>query len=172
MLKRIYLIEGESRYDIFSAWITALAQAFLSRGVKVERGRAIRPGAGDGPELSLGFNMSRVWSVENREVYHVSWLVDHPAYASEYFFPQLQRIPVNPDRCLMTVVDRGRLEFARKIYSQPHVYFLPHPCIVPLVSPEDWMGRSPDVLMFGSIVNPATVKAALQKEWQRLRDMR
>ncbi len=169
MLKTIYLVEGVSRYDIFSAWLSALDVAFQARGIRTEIGRAERPSSvSEEPALTLGFNMTRVWSARNRDIYHFAWLVDHPAFTADLFFPQVRRIPVNFERCVMSVVDDGRLDFAKQIYCQPHVYFLPHPCVAPMVAPEDWGGRSPVLLMFGSIAQPEKVKTGLREEARHL----
>jgi hypothetical protein len=162
-------VDGESRYDIFDVWLSALELAFRERGVRTERGWAERPEPGlAGPGLSLGFNMTRAWSIRNLDVYHVAWLVDHPAFAADLFFPQIKRIPVNLERCLISVVDEGRLDFAQKVFGLPHACLLPHPCVAPVVEPDNWGGRSPVMLMFGSIVNPALVKTGLQQEARHL----
>jgi hypothetical protein len=92
--------------------------------------------------------------VETADRHHLAWTVDHPVYHGLFFLHEESRLPVNESRCLLAVVDRGWLEFARELYTFPHVFFLPHATALESFVRPAWSDRPYDVVLFGSVHNP------------------
>ncbi len=165
MIDEIRILQGDSRYDVFRQWQQALQHGLQQMGVHARivsvAEEATLPATDN--TVSLGFNLVRQWTVAGRERRHVAWTVDHPAHVADFFFPQVSRMPVNPDRCLVASVDQYWAQFAREVYGFPRAGFLPHATACAAATAPDWSARAYDVVFIGSLAAPDRLAAELRK---------
>lgn len=165
MLKTAKILKGKSRYNVFSAWQNALQQALSETGVDAGFAATsekilFKP---EEQAVTIGFNLVRKWSLETSGQFHIAWLVDHPAYHPEIFFPETAGMPLNRDKILIASVDREWVDFAREIYACPFIYFLPHAAVTTKPVDPEATQRDMDVVFFGSIEQPEDIALKLKK---------
>ncbi|MBN1674827.1 MAG: glycosyltransferase family 1 protein [Kiritimatiellae bacterium] len=170
MLNTVKILAGESRYDVWRHWQTALAEAFRERHVRADviPIADLETSAGEDGLISLGFNLVRAWNPRTEPIHHLAWLVDHPIYHNAFFHSDAVGIRVNKERCVVGSVDRNWLEFARQAYGFAHVHHLPHATVLPRPVPPDWRGRDLDVVFFGSLEDPGALFERVREEAGRL----
>ena len=161
----IRILQGQSRYDIFSVWQSALREALERFGISacVVPVHQDHPPGSNGNTVSLGFNLVRHWSAENRRNLHVVWAVDHPNFLGQYFLAPYGRMAVDYHHCVLASVDLRWAEFAREVYGTPGVYFLPHASVLDKAATPDWSARPLDVVFFGSFEEPEALATRLRE---------
>jgi len=95
-MKKIYLLAGESGYDVFRFWLERLRLCFAEAG----RGAQVIPVTqeGDIPDgedcVTMSFNLIRLWRPELAQRQHIMWLVDPPPYHGQFFAHEVTGMPV------------------------------------------------------------------------------
>jgi N-acetylneuraminate synthase len=169
MIEEMRILEGQSRYNIFTNWQQALQKALAQIGIRASIVPVTAPYS-DREErrtLTLGFNLVRYWATENRNQPHFAWMVDHPVFMGAFYLSRFSRMPMNPDRCMVGSVDFKWTQFAREIFGFPHVHFLPHATVLDSPVTPNWRERSMDIVFFGSVEQPddhiRQLRATLEK---------
>ena len=168
MNPEIRILQGQSRYDIFSIWQSSLSEAFHGIGItaSVVPVHQDHPPGSNGNTVSLGFNLVRHWSAENRRKLHFVWAVDHPNFLGQYFLASHGQMAVDYNHCVLASVDLRWTEFAREAYGTPGVYFLPHASVLDKAVFPNWSDRPLDVVFFGSFEEPGMLSTRLRESVQ------
>lgn len=165
MFTRVRIVDGQSQYDIFCIWGKSALKAFREMGIPADSmsvSESMR--FVDEDTLTIGFNMSRTWAVENVRQYHFAWLVDHPVFHAEYFMPDVQKIPVNQNRCIAGCVSEAWTTCGRILYPGRTLHFIPHASSLFEAHEPDWDNRILDVVFFGSIQHPEALLELLKEK--------
>ena len=168
MLERVVLLDGKSGYDVFHYWLEMLQQQFAAKGlaapmVSIQQEDAAVAGS---DSISFGFNLIRNWRQDAGDHLHVMWMVDPPPYHGHFFIPQISRMPVQPERCLVACVDAGWAEFIRTFYGFERVLFLPHACAkmpdAAQLRPHETRKRS--AIFVGSLHDPQQILKQIRQQ--------